>query len=88
MAQTVIQKSELISENDIQMPILKLSPSIQQIYYILKEQGRQTPKEILSKTSYAPRTLRYALKKLLELNLIKKIPNFEDLRQNYYMLQH
>ena len=86
MAQIVTQKRKLVTEQDMQLEILKLSPSIQEIYYILKQNGPQTPKEISAQTSYAPRTLRYALKKLLELHLIKKSPNFEDLRQNFYKI--
>lgn len=86
MAQIVSQKGKLVTEQAMQLEMLKLSPSIQEIYYILKENGPQTPKEISAQTSYAPRTLRYALKKLLELQLIKKSPNFEDLRQNFYKI--
>ena len=87
MAQLVTQKTELVSTQNVEIPEIKLSPSIKEVYYILKANGPQTPKEILAQTSYAPRTLRYALKKLLELHLIKKTPNFEDLRQNYYKIQ-
>jgi len=71
----------------VDMEELKLSPSAQEIFLILKN-GPFTPKEILLKTSLSPRTLRYALKKLLGLNLVRKFPNFEDLRQNYYVLAH
>ncbi|MFX1449398.1 MAG: winged helix-turn-helix transcriptional regulator [Promethearchaeota archaeon] len=86
MAQIVTQKRKLVTEQNSQLELIKLSPSIQQIYYILKQNGAQTPKEISAQTSYAPRTLRYALKRLLELHLIKKAPNFDDLRQNYYKI--
>ena len=88
MAQIVSQKTSMISSDEIQTPILKLSPSIKEIFDILKENGPQTPKQISAQTSYAPRTLRYALKKLLELDLIKKTPNFEDLRQNFYKIKN
>ncbi|NHI91736.1 MAG: ArsR family transcriptional regulator [Candidatus Lokiarchaeota archaeon] len=63
----------------------KLSPSALEIFIILKE-GPYTPKDILDKTNLSPRTLRYALKTLLGLKLIRKFPNFEDLRQNYYAI--
>ncbi|MHA1378856.1 MAG: winged helix-turn-helix domain-containing protein [Candidatus Helarchaeota archaeon] len=88
MAQLLTQKTSMVSNQEIETQVIKLSPSIKEIYSILKEKGPQTPKEISAKTSYAPRTLRYALKKLLELNLIKKTPNFEDLRQNYYKIKN
>ncbi|MHA1785751.1 MAG: ArsR family transcriptional regulator [Candidatus Helarchaeota archaeon] len=81
MDEVLVQKME--TEQREVLP--KMSPSAQQIYLILKE-GPFTPKEILLRTNLSPRTLRYALKKLLGLKLIKKYPNFEDLRQNYYIL--
>lgn len=61
----------------------KLSPSAIEIYEILKE-GPKTSKTLLTHAKIAPRTLRYALKKLLTLHLIKKYPNFSDLRQSFY----
>ena len=76
---------EKVGTVDVGEKISKLSPSAQEIYFILKN-GPFTPKQMLVKTNLSPRTLRYALKKLLGLNLIKKYPNFEDLRQNFYVL--
>ena len=78
----VEEKIRIIEEGE---ELSKLSPSALEIFIILKE-GPFTPKDILEKTSLSPRTLRYALKKLLGLKLVRKFPNFQDLRQNYYAI--
>ena len=76
---------EKVGTVNVGQNLSKLSPSAQEIYLILKN-GPFTPKQMLLKTTLSPRTLRYALKKLLGMDLIKKFPNFEDLRQNFYVL--
>jgi|GEM_PF-1422076 len=53
---------------------------------ILRKNGAMTPKEIFKKTNFAPRTVRYALKTLLENGIVDKVPNLLDLRQNKYKL--
>ena len=63
----------------------KLSPSALEIYELLKH-GPQTTKALLMQSKIAPRTLRYALKRLISLHIIKKYPNFADLRQSYYVI--
>ncbi|MGQ4911867.1 MAG: MarR family transcriptional regulator [Candidatus Thorarchaeota archaeon] len=54
---------------------------------ILKESGQDgvTPKQLLDKVSFAPRTVRYALRKLLKKNLIKRYPCLQDMRQHVYV---
>ncbi|MHA2140325.1 MAG: MarR family transcriptional regulator [Candidatus Thorarchaeota archaeon] len=48
-----------------------------------REKGT-TPKEIHDKVSYAPRTVRNALRKLLHQNLICRVPCLQDMRQAIY----
>ena len=43
-----------------------------------------TPKQLLDEVSFAPRTVRYALRKLLKKNLIKRYPCLSDMRQWIY----
>lgn len=83
MNEAVVEEKVETTEEGEELP--KMSPSALEIYLILKD-GPFTPKDILDKTNLSPRTLRYALKKLLGLNLVRKFPNFQDLRQNYYAL--
>ena len=47
--------------------------------------GGVTPKELLNEVSFAPRTVRYALRKLLKKNLIKRYPCLTDMRQWIYV---
>ena len=52
---------------------------------VLRQQARElTHKEIVRMSHLAPRTVRYALKKLKENNLIIEKFNFKDARQIIY----
>ncbi len=54
---------------------------------LLRESGGSgvTPKQLLDKVSFAPRTVRYALRKLLKKQLIKRVPCLQDMRQWIYV---
>ncbi|MFW9805201.1 MAG: MarR family transcriptional regulator [Candidatus Thorarchaeota archaeon] len=54
---------------------------------ILRKQGTNgvTPKQLLGEVQFAPRTVRYALRKLLKKNLIRRIPCLQDMRQWIYV---
>ena len=46
-----------------------------------------TPKEIIGAVGYARRTVRYALRKLLNLGIVKKVPDINrDMRTYIYTL--
>jgi DNA-binding MarR family transcriptional regulator len=64
-------------ENDI-------PPSAAKVFKILKNNGPLTPKAISGETTFSSRTVRYALKILLKLGLIRKLPNLRDARQFIY----
>lgn len=51
---------------------------------ILDQGGAMTHKDLVQKTRLAPRTVRYALKKLKERKLIIEKFNFRDARQIIY----
>jgi predicted transcriptional regulator len=51
---------------------------------ILDSGGAMTHKDLVQKTHLAPRTVRYALKKLKERHLIIEKFNFRDARQIIY----
>lgn len=54
---------------------------------LLRENGGDgvTPKQLLDKVTFAPRTVRYALRKLLKKQLIKRVPCLQDMRQWIYI---
>jgi DNA-binding MarR family transcriptional regulator len=65
----------------------KLTKSQTIVLTILKSSGKNgvTPKQLLDKVSFAPRTVRYALRKLLKKQLIKRYPCLQDMRQWIYV---
>jgi DNA-binding MarR family transcriptional regulator len=65
----------------------KIPPSAKVVYDLLKKNGPLTAKDILRQCNLAPRTVRYALKKLLDARMIKRLPNLNDMRQNVYRLR-
>jgi len=66
---------------------IKIPPSAKVVYDLLKQNGPLTAKDILRQCNLAPRTVRYALKKLLDAKMIKRLPNLNDMRQNVYRLR-
>ena len=61
-----------------------LPPSSKTVLSLLEAGGAMTHKEIVSRSNLAPRTVRYALKKLKENHLIIEKFNFRDARQIIY----
>jgi len=61
-----------------------LPPSSKTVLEILDSGGEMTHKDLVEKTRLAPRTVRYALKKLKEKQLIIEKFNFRDARQIIY----
>ncbi len=55
------------------------------IFQLLERTGSQTHKDIVLSTELAPRTVRYALRRLKENGLIIEKFNFRDARQAIYM---
>ena len=66
------------------MTTLLLPQSSKKVLDILRTGGEMTHKDIVTKTHLAPRTVRYALKKLKEHHLIIKKFNFRDARSIIY----
>jgi predicted transcriptional regulator len=63
---------------------VNLPPSSKAVLRLLDEVGGMTHKEIVRESNLAPRTVRYALKKLKENHLIIEKFNFKDARQIIY----
>ncbi len=51
------------------------------------EKSKYKPLDLADKVSQNPRTVRYALKKLLDLGYVNREPDLEDLRTFYYFVQ-
>jgi predicted transcriptional regulator len=61
-----------------------LPPSSKTVLQILDKSGAMTHKDLVTKSKLAPRTVRYALKKLKEHQMIIEKFNFRDARQIIY----
>ena len=61
-----------------------LPPSSRTVLAILGTNGAMTHKDLVKRSRLAPRTVRYALKKLKERHLIIEKFNFRDARQIIY----
>jgi len=61
-----------------------LPPSSKTVLEILGRGGAMTHKDLVMQSKLAPRTVRYALKKLKERQLIIEKFNFRDARQIIY----
>ncbi|MGY5862695.1 MAG: helix-turn-helix domain-containing protein [Candidatus Thorarchaeota archaeon] len=47
--------------------------------------GPMTPKDLSKKVDLAPRTVSFALRKLMGQQLCRKVPNLNDMRQPLYL---
>ena len=65
----------------------KLTKSQMIVLDTLRSSGTNgvTPKQLLDEVTFAPRTVRYALRKLLKKQLIKRYPCLSDMRQWIYV---
>ncbi len=74
-------------ELEYESKIHRLTKSQMIVLSVLRETGQNgvTPKQLIDNVSFAPRTVRYALRKLLKKSLIKRYPCLEDMRQWIYI---
>ena len=54
----------------------------------LVNDGPMNPKDIIEKVNISPRTVSFALRKLLGQQIIKKVPNLQDMRQPNYHVEN
>ncbi|WP_286681402.1 winged helix-turn-helix domain-containing protein [Methanoculleus sp. DTU007] len=66
------------------MDDVNLPPSSRKILMLLEDGGALTHKELVRRSSLAPRTVRYALKRLKDNDMIVEKFNFRDARQTLY----
>jgi DNA-binding MarR family transcriptional regulator len=72
-----------VNKNE-RMIMNSLPPSQKHVLEILSAEGAMTHKDIVRKSASSPRTVRYALKKLKEKNLLIEKMNMRDMRQIIY----
>ena len=63
-----------------------LPPSAKLVYKVLENDGQLTQKDLVERTALPPRTVRYAIGRLKEKNLLVERFYFIDARQSLYSL--
>ncbi|RQG97078.1 helix-turn-helix domain-containing protein [Natrarchaeobius chitinivorans] len=64
-----------------------LSPSAKLVYKVLEYEGSMTQEEIVTESRLCSRTVRYALGKLEDGDLIDSRVHLEDARQSKYWIE-
>ncbi len=72
--------------NQIVNRLPKLPKSSKKLISALAENSPLTQKELILKVNMPAKTVRYALKRLAEEDVISEIPNLEDMRSIFYTL--
>jgi DNA-binding transcriptional ArsR family regulator len=75
----ILTMSVVNSVNNIRLP-----PSSRRVLILLEDGKPRTFKEVTEEVDIAPRTIRYAIKRLKESGLIIEKFNFKDARQVLY----
>lgn len=64
--------------------VLALNKSVQEVFNTISDKKVKV-KDIEKRTRYSPRTVRHALRTLLDLGLIIQVPDLDDLRSHFYI---
>ena len=56
------------------------------IYDVIRHEKKVKPLSIVEKTQLSPRSVRHALKKLENKDLVSKAPDLADLRSSFYFI--
>lgn len=63
-----------------------LPPSAKLVYKVLEYNGAMTQKDIVEESMLSARTVRYALERLEDIDIVSEDVYFADARQNLYEL--
>lgn len=78
------EKNEMYHEQE--EIITQLPKSAREIFLLLQNNGALKPREIGLYTKLSNRTIRYGLKILCDGNLIRRVPDLQDLRTHFYTI--
>lgn len=74
------------ADGKIAEKIDELPPSAKLVFKVLEYNGQMTQTELADETRLSTRTVRYALNRLQEKDLIAKVPCLDDGRRTFYDL--
>jgi len=70
--------------SNCEQTLADLPPSAKLVYYVIRHEGPLTQKAIADESLLPPRTVRYAINRLEDVNAITKRVNIIDARQRLY----
>lgn len=79
-----INSSEAIDSDHPADKVTHLPKSAQEVYSLLCTNGALKPREIGLHTTLSNRTIRYALKILIDSDKVRRVPDLHDLRSHFY----
>ncbi|MFB6077140.1 MAG: MarR family transcriptional regulator [Candidatus Nanohaloarchaea archaeon] len=82
------QEASIERENEFRERLEELSPSCKLVAYVLVDETHLTPEALAEETLLPKRTVRYALNRLMESNLVDSSIYIEDPRKNVYYIDH
>ena len=80
----IIEMSEMFKPLPLITSVNTLNRSTRDVYYLIKRKQTIDSKGISRRTKYGDRTIRSALKRLIDLRLVTRVPNLQDMRSCYY----
>ena len=69
---------------EIVLEEVELPESCKKVYNVIIEEGPLSSKEIVARVSCSTRSVRYALKRLLDNEYVERRPCLQDMRQTLY----
>ncbi|MFX0118754.1 MAG: hypothetical protein ACFFB2_02535 [Promethearchaeota archaeon] len=81
-----IDTNEVIESDSPSDKVHHLPKSAQEVYSLLCANGALKPREIGLYTSLSNRTIRYALKILVDDDKVRRVPDLHDLRSHFYAI--
>lgn len=81
---TPIKDGEKLNSTKTSQRMPTTSKSDMKIVYCLGKNGTLKPQDIAKKTRISLRSVRYSLKKLVDLDMVIRVPDLKDLRSYYY----
>jgi DNA-binding MarR family transcriptional regulator len=73
-----------VTINDYSLDSFSVPQSAKRIFEILSQDGPLTSGDIEKRCNYSDRTVRNALKKLINIGLVRKVANFTDMRTSLF----
>ena len=77
---------KIIDNETITIESYSVPLSAKKIFTILSNEGPLTSGDIEKRCQYSDRTIRNALKRLINIGVVKKIANFSDMRTSLFHL--